>query len=602
MMETGENIQCLPNDNRGLERNLGGFDTLVEGLEYAARGQTGFCFYSSRGALEQVLPYRVLRERAIETGRRLVRSGLRRGERVGVIAETTPEFMDVFFGCQYAGLIPCPMPYSMQIGGRDAFVARLAGMMKAAGMSAVIGRLAFMGDVGRAAKAAGVTLVLTHDDLAGVSSSNVDLSPFCKDDVAYIQYSSGSTSDPKGVLITQKSITTNARCILENGLRIRPGDRGMSWLPLYHDMGLVGFCLSAVMGQGTVDYLATTAFARRPLLWLKIMSDNRATCSFAPTFGYDLLARRVNGDARNLDLSAWRVAGIGGDMVRADVLERFARALAPAKFDKRAFLPSYGMAETTLAASFADAGEGYQTDTIDRELSKQSGRAIPASRAALEDDAGTRTFVVCGRAIPGHEMMVCDAAGNRLDDREIGRILIKGPSLMAGYFNNDDATAAALSDDGWLDTGDMGYKLDGRIVITGRVKDMILHNGRNIWPQDIEWAVERIEGLRSGDVAAFAIEDDEGEERVVVLVQCRLPGAEEREALRREAAALIVQHAGIECDIVLISSGSLPFTSSGKLSRAAARQRFLDGAIGVLSHQIDPSGRHPRVEPMRRTA
>src|SRR5439155_1261423 len=239
--------------------------------------------------------------------------------------------------------------------------------------------------------------VKTFQELQAQPESIEKPRPFEVDDLAYIQYSSGSPSSPKGVLITQKAIVANTRGILRDGLKITNDDRAFSWLPLYHDMGLVGFCLSPMMGQVTVDYMSTPSFARRPALWLKLMSDNRSTIAYSPSFGFDLAARRINGEAATLDLSAWRVAGIGGDMVRGD-------------------------------------------------------------------------------------------NGQDLTDREIGHILIKGPSLMAGYFENSEATQAVMSADGYMDTGDMGYWLDGEIVITGRAKDLILHNGRNIWPQDIEWA------------------------------------------------------------------------------------------------------------------
>jgi fatty-acyl-CoA synthase len=406
------------------------------------------------------------------------------------------------------------------------------------------------------------------------------LQGFGADDVAYIQYSSGSTSDPKGVLINQRAIMANTLGILRHGLKITPQDRAFSWLPLYHDMGLVGFCLAPVMGQVTVDYLSTTAFARRPALWLRLMSENRSTVSYSPSFGYDLAARRINGEAVTLDLSQWRAAGIGGDMVRADVLQRFADTLGVAGFDATAFLPSYGMAEATLAVSFCDVAEPIRIDTIDRHAYKQSGKAIPV--AVDPDQAKSRSFVVCGTVLPDHEIVVRDEAGRSLGDRSIGRIFIKGPSLMAGYYHS---TEPALCADGYLDTGDMGYLLDGQIVITGRAKDLILHNGRNIWPQDIEWMAEQIEPLRTGDVAAFAIEGEDGDDEVVVLVQCRTVDALGMDMLRRDVSAAVHKSVGVDCAIILVPPKSLPFTSSGKLSRSAARQKYLSGEIAALDPQ-----------------
>ena len=306
-----ESIELLPHINTGLEKRLGDFATLTEGLEYAARGISGVNFYSPRGALEEVVSYAELRDRAKITAARLINAGLKRGDRVAVVAETGAKFMEVFYGCQYAGMLPCPMPYSMHIGGREAYAERIAGMLASAAACAAIAPDDLIESVREAALKADTPKVMTHGELQAIDPVGAKLDQFRADEAAYIQYSSGSTSHPKGVLISQKAITTNCRDILDHGMRVRPDDRAFSWLPLYHDMGLVGFCLSPMMGQVTVDYLSTPAFARRPVLWLKLMSDNHCTIAYSPSFGYDLAARRINGGAVDLDLSQWRIAGIG---------------------------------------------------------------------------------------------------------------------------------------------------------------------------------------------------------------------------------------------------------------------------------------------------
>lgn len=566
-----------PTANRSLAQKLASFGTLAEGLDYAAKGVTGFNFYSPRGQLQCVLPYAELRRQAVSTARKLLSLGLKRGDRVAVVAETGPEFMAVFFGCQYAGLIPCPMPYTMYIGGKDSYIDRVAGMLAAAKACTVITGEDLLGHITEGAARAGARRVLTHAELQALPEAAAKLEPFKADEDAYIQYSSGSTSNPKGVLISQKAIMANTQGILRDGMRINPDDRAFSWLPLYHDMGLVGFCLSPAMGQVSVDFLATTSFARRPALWLKLMSDNKSTITYSPSFGYDLAARRINGDAVTLDLSRLRIAGIGGDMVRADVLEGFAAHLSVAGFRPEAFLPSYGMAETTLAISFVDADQPIRIDSIDRHALKHEGLAVPAH------GANARSFVVCGRPMEGSIVEIRDDRGAVLGARAVGRIFVNTPSLMSGYYHNDEATAAVVGQDGFLDTGDMGYWLDGEIVITGRAKDLILHNGRNIWPQDIEWAAEQIEPLRAGDVAAFAVENDAGEDEVTVLVQCRLQDMGSVEALRHDVSAVVHRSAGVECRVVMVPPKSLPFTSSGKLSRAAAKQKYLSGEIAELT-------------------
>jgi fatty-acyl-CoA synthase len=574
-----------PKGDGSLPQRLGGFSTIAEALDYAAKGKTGFNFYGGRGQLSSVITYEDLRHRAISTARKLLSAGLKPGQRVAVVAETGPDFMSVFFGCQYAGLLPAPVPYSMYIGGKDAYISKIAGMFRAADVSAVVTSEDLHEHITAGAADAGVPKVFTHSELQALPEAMVRLEGFAPNDLAYVQYSSGSTSAPKGVLITQKAIMANTTGIVRDGFKVKPDDRAFSWLPLYHDMGLVGFCLAPLVSQLPVDYLATTSFARRPALWLKLMSENKCTTASSPTFGYDLAAKRIANDAITLDLSHWRAACIGGDMVRADVLKRFAETLAVAGFNARAFMPSYGMAESTLAVSISDPDTPIKIDTIDLNALKSKRRAVPVAKSA---EGLTRGFVVCGPALPGHEMQVRDDHGTVLKERLVGRIFVKGPSLMSGYFNAPDATAQAIGSDGFLDTGDMGYLLNGEIVITGRAKDLILHNGRNIWPQDLEWAAESNEPLKSGEAAAFAVEDENGDDTVVVLIECKLPDHDQQEALRRAVHTSVHQVAGVDCKIVLVPPRSLPFTSSGKLSRAGARDRFLSGEVAEIG---DPSHR-----------
>lgn len=563
--------------NRRLPLVKATFETLADGLDYAAQGATGFNFYSSRGALQSVLSYAQLRSQARVTARKLLTLGLARGDRVAVVAETGPDFMVVFFACQYAGLLPCPIPYTMYIGGKDAYIDRVAGMLRAARAMTVVTSPDLLEHIREGAARAGGAKVMTHAEVQALPEASVVLQPFRADEEAYIQYSSGSTSHPKGVLISQKAITHNSHGIVNDGMSITAEDRAFSWLPLYHDMGLVGFCLSPMMAQVTVDYLATTAFARRPALWLKLMSDNGSTVCYSPSFGYDLAARRINGDAPSLDLSKLRIAGIGGDMVRADVLELFADTLSVAGFQRQAFLPSYGMAEATLGVSFIRPEAAFRVDSIDRHALKSQARAVPA-----EGDAA-RSFVVCGRPMAGLTIEIRSDSGTTLGERSVGRIFVQSPSLMTSYYQEPEATAQTIGRDGFLDTGDMGYWLEGELVITGRAKDLILHNGRNIWPQDIEWTAEQIEPLRSGDVAAFAVEGEDGDDDVVVLVQCRLQDSDSIEALRHAVSAAVHRSAGVDCRVVMVPPKSLPFTSSGKLSRSGAKQKYLSGDIGEVN-------------------
>ncbi len=574
MLQEAPKLMPTPTHGEGQRRQMGGFSTLAEGLDFAAQGETGVNFHGPRGRLETVLPYATLREQALVTAGRLRAAGLKPGCRVAILAETRPAFMITFFACQYAGMLPCPVSLPVQMGSGEVYTAKIAGMLQSAKAHAIIAAEAWRERLRDAAKAAGVPLI-THEELVRLPEQTDAVHPLKPEDPAYIQFSSGSTAAPKGILISQRAIMANTTGILRHGLKVREDDRAFSWLPLYHDMGLVGFFLSPMMGQVSVDYLATADFVKRPGLWLRLMSDAGSSISFAPTFGYQLAAQRAGNRAEELDLSRWRIAGIGGDMVRHEVLERFAEVMAPAGFDPRAFLPSYGMAEMTLAISFPALEEPVKVDTIDAESARREGVAQPAAG----DTARRRAFVSCGRVLPGHDLRVVDAHGNPLPERHIGHIWVKGPSLMSGYFANREATAAVCRPGGYLDTGDLGYLLNGEIYITGRSKDMILHNGRNIWPQDIEWAVEKLEQVRAGDVAAFGVEQEDGTERIVVLVQCRVRDPQQQEELRRAVARVVHETVGADCEVVLVARRALPQTSSGKLSRARAKAMYLAGEM-----------------------
>ena len=388
----------------------------------------------------------------------------------------------------------------------------------------------------------------------------------------------GSTSSPKGVMATQKSTTSNLTAILRHGLKCRQGDRTISWLPLYHDMGLVGFALGPLMMQVSIDYIATSDFARRPLLWLKLISDNKATIGFSPSFGYELCCRRAKkGALDGIDLSSWRVAGIGGDMVRADVLDNFISTFESLGYRRSTFVPSYGLAEVTLAATFGDVDEDFARDTIDMQVYADSGIAKPVKLNGNADKR--RTFVICGKAMPGHGLEIRRDDGSLAADREVGCIYINGPSLMAGYFQDEEASQRVLTGDGWMDMGDMGYLIGEELVVTGRSKDLIIVNGRNIWPHDIEWAIERLPEIRSGGVAAFAVEKSDGTESVVTVVECRVKGDDARQQLLRQISTMIHATAGVTSKVVLAPLRSLTMTSSGKLSRAKVKAKFLAGAF-----------------------
>ena len=357
-----------PTDDPTLPRRMADFDTLIDALDYAARGRRGFNFYSARGELEAVLPFSELRERAVAVARRLMGLGLEPESRLALIAETGPDFLSAFFGAQYAGLLPVPLPLPTSFGGRDGYVDQLRGQMLSCQASAALCPAEMADLLSQAVEGQNMVFAGSYGDLNACAEASGDLPRQGPDDVCYLQYSSGSTRFPHGVTITQTSAVSNCRGNAVHGVLIQDGDRMMSWLPFYHDMGLVGAMLTLVTTQVTVDYLPTEYFARRPMLWVDIMSRNKATITYGPTFGYELIARRATPTRlEGLDLSSVRVAGLGAEMIRADSMREFVEIFGPVGFDDKAFLPSYGMAETTLAVSFAPTGTGLSIDVVDED-------------------------------------------------------------------------------------------------------------------------------------------------------------------------------------------------------------------------------------------
>lgn len=562
-----------------LPRRFSDFATLPEALSYAAQSQCGLNFYDARGALKVVAPYAELRQRALANGRRLLGMGLQAGDRVALVAETSLEFVSLFLGATEVGVLPVPLPLPTSFGGKEGYVQQIRNQLQSCEAAALVGPAGLLSMLVQASDGLACRWTGDWSDFAAIAESLSPIVPPSGRDIAYLQYSSGSTRFPHGVIITHEALMDNCRLQSEFGVQVRKGDRCISWLPFYHDMGLVGCLLAALCCQLSIDLLATDDFARRPLTWLKLISQNAGTTiTYSPTFGYDLATRRVGPESlAQFDLSRWRVAGIGGDMIRPDVMEHFNKAYAPVGFNPSAFVPSYGLAECTLAVSFVPLGNGIQTELVDEEALRHIGMEIVPQESRTSIDK--RAMVNCGIAMPGYEIDIRDLEGHSLADRHIGNLYVRGKSVMQGYFRDEESTAACMCADGWLNTGDMAYISNGSIFIVGRSKDMIIINGKNHWPQDIEWAVEQLPGLRSGDIAAFAITANNGEEVPAVLVQCRMSDPSEREAFKADVTSRVRNITGMNCLVELVPPRSLPRTSSGKLSRSKARTLYLAGEL-----------------------
>jgi fatty-acyl-CoA synthase len=556
-----------------LPRRFSDFETLGEALDYAARGKRGLNFHDARGTLTRPYPFAELRADALANAHRLIAHGIVPGDRIALVAETGTDFAAMFFGAIYAGAWPVPLPLPTSFGGRESYIDQLVIQLASSDPKILFYPAEIAAMAGAAAEARGVEGI-EWERFVETDAVPAPLPQAKPDDIAYLQYSSGSTRFPHGVAVTHHALLNNLAAH-SHGMEVVDSDRCISWLPWYHDMGLVGCFLSPVANQVSTDYLKTEDFARRPLAWLDLISRNEgSSISYSPTFGYDICARRMSSQTRasdRFDLSRWRIAGNGADMIRPDVMQAFVDAFADAGFKASAFMPSYGLAEATLAVSIMPPGEGIVVELV--EETELSG-----SDSAHGRPQRYRAIVNCGKPARDMRVEIREEDGAPLPERAIGKVWASGPSIMQGYFRDPEATAACLVD-GWLDTGDMGYMSDGYIYIVGRAKDMIIINGKNHWPQDIEWAVEQLPGFKAGDIAAFAITTPGGEETPAVLVQCRTSDNEERARLRDEIREKVRSITGMHCVVELVPPRTLPRTSSGKLSRAKARNLYLSGEI-----------------------
>jgi len=576
--EHGTELEPTPTENTVAFR-AADFSTLCEALDYAALGQTGCNFYGSRGGLSTVLSYADLREQALSLARKLLSLRLDRGARVAVVAETDPNFHRIFFACQYAGLVPVPVSASAFMSGREAYVAQLKALLRVCRASVAMAPSEFYPFMAEAAKELNIPHVGTLEAFERLPESQESLRPSEPDEVAYLQYTSGSTLFPRGVIITQKAVLANLHEIIIHGLKLRPGDRAFSWLPFYHDMGLVGFVLGPMVSQISVDYLKTWMFAMRPLLWLSLMTRTKATISFSPSFGYQLCVKRLRRDViSTFDLGAWRVAGVGAETIQSAALAEFAEVLEPSGFKATAFMPCYGMAEAALAVSFTPVHQGITVDRVDPAALSERGMALalngrnPDSEAEI---ANTRPFVICGVPLPGIQVEIRDEQGRVLPDRHAGVIFLRGANMMSGYFDNPEKTREVLSLDGWFDTQDIGYLAEGRVVIIGRKKDVIIINGRKIWAQDLEHLAEELPEVRMGDACAFSVLNPNAIEMAAMVVQWREGNSTSQGEFAHRLQGLIGERFGIDCFIEIVPPHTLPRTSSGKLSRSKAREEFL---------------------------
>lgn len=572
-----------------ISQRLADFGSLTMALDYAADGETGYNFYDARGKLKTVLSYKTLRDHARLLAQHLSAKGLSRGSHVALVADTSPEFVLLFFACRYAGLVPYAMPIPVNLGSHAAYISNLKGMLERGQAGLALANEDFIHFLEEAAEGLeGIEWIGTPAQLEEGEPREMEFLPNHPSETAYIQFTSGSTKTSRAVVITEHALMSNLQGIVRHGIEMNPKDRCASWLPFYHDMGLVGLLLSPLMAQLSVDFLPTYDFAIRPLQWLKIISQNRCTIAFGQPFGYKLCCMRARkGDIEKLDLSCWRVAGVGAELIRADLMRNFSKKFAPAGFNAKAFLPCYGLAEATLGATFGQLGQGCRTIQLDAQILIEQGIAVPdqaQSDDACENNSDSQggrknnEFVNCGRPLPNLEIEIIDDDEQAVPDTHVGTILIRGPSIMSGYLNDPEESRRALNSENWLDTGDIGFLLDGNLYITGRRSDVIIINGRNVRAQDIEFTAEQQVEVREREASSFSLIDSEGNTTVVLVIECRLTSESERQDLIVRLRRLIYEEFGINPLVELVKPHTLPRTSSGKLSRSRARLDFIERA------------------------
>lgn len=532
--------------------------------------------YQASDEQTQPITYADLGQGAARVAGRLVREGVQPGDRVALMLPTGPDYFFSFFGILTAGGVPVPIYPPTRPQQLEEHLRRHARILGNAGASLLL-TVPEARSVGRllSAQVPGMRGLLTLDGLEAEEPLSEPFHPEA-DDIAFLQYTSGSTGDPKGVILTHADLLANIRA-MGQAVGAGPEDVFVSWLPLYHDMGLIGAWLGSLYLGMPLVAMSPLAFLAKPRRWLQAIDRHRGTLSAAPNFAYELCLTRISeAQLQKLDLSCWRWAFNGAEPVSAETLRRFAERFAPCGLRREAIAPVYGLAEAAVGLAFPPAGRGPRIDCIDRRRFAQSGHALQLPCA----DPTAMEVVACGRPLPGYRVRVVDEQGQPLPERHEGLLQFQGPSATRGYYNNPEATAELIRG-GWHDTGDRAYLAGGDIHLTGRVKDMIIRGGRNIYPYELEQAVGEISGIRQGCVAAFAAADPKtGSERLVVVAETR-----ERDPHRcRELELTVRERAGDILglppdEVVLAPPRAVLKTSSGKLRRGAIRDLFLAGRL-----------------------
>lgn len=568
--------------------------TVVQAIEDASKSTTtGFRFITESSDAEPFFSHGGIERASARFGGALQAMGLKKGDRVALILPDNTDFVFAFLGALRAGIVPVPIYPPTGLGKLAGYLDNTLHIVAKSGSSVLVTTAEIRRLLGTVqARAPELKKVCDVETLRGMREELVPVKVEL-DDVAFLQFTSGSTSHPKGVTLTHENLAANVHAIMDLGLGVKNSvDVGVSWLPLYHDMGLIGFVIAPLYHVNSVTFLPPLLFLKRPIRWLETVSREKGTVSFGPNFAYALCVKRIkDAEIEGLDLSSWRVAGCGAEPIRAENLLSFAQKFEKVGFKKSAFVACYGMAEATLAVSFSKLGSGVVVDRVQGEDLWAAAKAVPAEAAA----EGGVDIVQCGAAFEGHEIKVfAETDGESqtpLGEREVGEIRLRGPSVMRGYHGDPEKTREAFAG-GWLKTGDIGYLAGGNVHICGRSKEVIIVNGRNYYPQDLEWEAGQVEGVRRGNVVAFGtMKPNHDRERVIVALETGVQEGPARQALRGEVRRAVQQALGLTVDDVLpLDVGVLPKTSSGKLQRAKTRELYETGDLESRgsARKIDP--------------
>jgi acyl carrier protein len=530
----------------------------------------------------------------------LARRGVPAGGRVALMLPTSRAFFVSYAGILLAGAIPVPIYPPFRADRIEEYAARQSAILNNAEVYLLLTfrRAEAVAKLLRP-RVRSLTSVADAEKLIEAAEKAPPLPPGARsphvtgsrvrkgNDLALLQYTSGSTGDPKGVMLTHANLLANIRALGE-AVQLKPEDIGVSWLPLYHDMGLIGAWLTTLHFGVPVVVMSPLAFLTRPERWLQAFHKHRGTITAAPNFAYELCVRKIaDKDIQGVDLSSWRAALNGAEPVNPETMERFAERFARYGFRREAQVPVYGLAEASLAVTVPELNRGPLIDRVERETFAAQGRAVPAAPG----DETAIAFVSSGKPIPRHEVRIVDKNGNDAPERTEGFLWFRGPSATKGYYGNPKATAellpggAAAADGGspWVDSGDRAYRANGEIYVTGRVKDIIIKGGRNLYPHEVEELASRADGIRKGCIVAFGLTDQaSGTEKLVVVAETRERDAARLQAMAARVTELISQGLGLPPDRVeLIPPGSIPKTSSGKLRREETKQLYLAGTLSA---------------------